>query len=189
MISFGVHLNERIFPQPRNRLDCYGATESALTVLLLFLGSRQIPNMECHSCRHLGVFLFFSHCHKGWRGSRHGSRVQILEIRIDHQYTHFRASGSRNAWAHLFTQLVVLGGDKQPSCRYLRRRTRNVLFISKGLNVSIRLLSEAPSSMGMTPKVNHSRFDFNLMFLTLGIFTTEGTKKKNNNDNNNNHKN
>ena len=32
--------------------------------------------------------------------------------------------------------------------------------------------------MGMTPKVNHSRFDFNLMFLTLGIFTTEGTKKK-----------
>ena len=34
--------------------------------------------------------------------------------------------------------------------------------------------------MGMTPKVNHSRFDFNLMFLTLGIFTTEGTKKKNN---------
>ena len=32
--------------------------------------------------------------------------------------------------------------------------------------------------MGMTPKVNHSRFDFNLMFLTLGIFTTDGTKKK-----------
>ena len=31
--------------------------------------------------------------------------------------------------------------------------------------------------MGMTPKINHSRFDFNLMFLTLGIFTTEGTKK------------
>ena len=31
--------------------------------------------------------------------------------------------------------------------------------------------------MGMTPKVNHSRFDFNLMFLTRGIFTTEGTKK------------
>ena len=30
---------------------------------------------------------------------------------------------------------------------------------------------------GMTPKVNHSRFDFNLMFLTLGIFTTEGTIK------------
>ena len=32
--------------------------------------------------------------------------------------------------------------------------------------------------MGMTPKVNHSRSDFNLMFLTLGIFTTEGTNKK-----------
>ena len=32
--------------------------------------------------------------------------------------------------------------------------------------------------MGMTPKVNHSRFPFNLMFLTLGIFTTEGIKKK-----------
>ena len=61
--------------------------------------------------------------------------------------------------------------------------------------VSIRLLLEAPSSMGTTPKVNHSRFDFNLMFLTLGIFTTEGIEKKNseknennnnNNDNNNN---
>ena len=39
--------------------------------------------------------------------------------------------------------------------------------------------------MGMTPKVNHSRFDFNLMLLTLGIFTTEGTIKNNNNDNNN----
>ena len=38
----------------------------------------------------------------------------------------------------------------------------------------------------MTPKVNHSRSDFNLMFLTLGIFTTEGTKKINNNNNNNN---
>ena len=32
--------------------------------------------------------------------------------------------------------------------------------------------------MGMTPKVNHPRFDFNLKFLTLGIFNTEGTKKK-----------
>ena len=32
--------------------------------------------------------------------------------------------------------------------------------------------------MGMTPKVNHSRSDFDLMFLTLEIFTTEGTKKK-----------
>ena len=53
--------------------------------------------------------------------------------------------------------------------------------------------------MGMTQKVNHSRFDFNLMFLTLGIFTTDGKKlfyynnnnnnknlKNNNNDNNNN---
>ena len=30
--------------------------------------------------------------------------------------------------------------------------------------------------MGMTPKVSHSRFDFNLIFLTLDIFTTEGTK-------------
>ena len=37
MISFGVRLNERIFSQLRNRLDCYGATESVLTVLLLFL--------------------------------------------------------------------------------------------------------------------------------------------------------
>ena len=43
--------------------------------------------------------------------------------------------------------------------------------------------------MGMTPKVNHSRFDFNLMFLTLGIFTTEGTKKNHNNNNNHNHNN
>ena len=32
--------------------------------------------------------------------------------------------------------------------------------------------------MGMTPMVNHSRFDFNLMFLTLGIFTTDGTITK-----------
>ena len=38
MISFGVRLNELIFPQPRNRLDCYWATESVLTVLPLFLG-------------------------------------------------------------------------------------------------------------------------------------------------------
>ena len=50
---------------------------------------------------------------KGWRGSRRGSRAQILEIRIDQQYTHFHASGDRNAWAHLFTRFVVLGGDKQ----------------------------------------------------------------------------
>ena len=33
--------------------------------------------------------------------------------------------------------------------------------------------------MGMTPKVNHSKFEFNLMFLTLGIYTTEGTKTNN----------
>ena len=35
-----------------------------------------------------------------------------------------------------FTRLVVLGGDKQSSCRYLRRRTRHFLFISKGLSVN-----------------------------------------------------
>ena len=40
--------------------------------------------------------------------------------------------------------------------------------------------------MGMTLKVNQSRFDFNLMFSTLRICTTEGTKKKKNNYNNNN---
>ena len=146
------------------------------------LAGRQMLNMGCHSCRYIGIFLRFSHCHKGWRGSRCGSPAQILELRIDHQYTHFRASGDRNAWTHLFTRFVVLGGDKQSSCHYLRRRTRNFLSISKGLRFNtafqIRLLSEAPSSMGMTPKVNHSRFDFNLLFLTLGIFTTEDTKKK-----------
>ena len=68
---------------------------------------------------------------KGWRDIRRCSRAQILEIRIDHQYTHFRTSGDWSAWAHLFTRLVVLGGDKQSSCRYLRRRKRNFLFISK----------------------------------------------------------
>ena len=136
MISFGVRLNERIFPQPRNRLDCYGATESVLTVLPLFLGRQAMPNMRCHSCRHLGIFLRFSHCHKDLRGSRRGSRAQIPEIRIDHQYTHFRASGDRNAWAHLFMRRVVLGGDKQSYCGYLRRRTGNFLFILKGLSVN-----------------------------------------------------
>ena len=59
----------------------------------------------------LGWFRRYSYCRKGWSGSRRGSRAQILKIRIDHQYTHFRASGDRNAWAHLFTRLVVLGGD------------------------------------------------------------------------------
>ena len=126
-----MRLNERIIPQPRNRLDCYGATESVLTILPSSLGNRQMLNMVCHSCRYIGIFLSFSHCHKGWRGSRRVSRAQILEIRIDHQYTHFRASGDRNAWTHLFTRLVVLGGYKQSSCHYFRRCTRNFLFISR----------------------------------------------------------
>ena len=39
--------------------------------------------------------------------------------------------------------------------------------------------------MRMTPNVNHSRFDFNLMFLTLGIFTTEGTNTTTTTNNNN----
>ena len=48
----------------------------------------------------------------------------------------------RNAWTHLFTRLVVLGGDKQSSCRYLRRHTRNFLFISKGLSFNTALQSD-----------------------------------------------
>ena len=64
------------------------------------------------------------------------SIIIIINNIIDHQYTHFRASGGRNAWAHLLTRLAVLGGDKQSSCRYLRRRTRNFIFISKGLSVN-----------------------------------------------------
>ena len=40
-----------------------------------------------------------------------GRLAQIMEIRIDYQHTHFRASGDQNAWAHLFMRLVVLGGD------------------------------------------------------------------------------
>ena len=35
--------------------------------------------MGCHSCRHLGFFLRFSHCNKGWRGSLRGSRAQSLK--------------------------------------------------------------------------------------------------------------
>ena len=58
-------------------------------------------------------------------------------------------------------------------------RETSFLFqrVSVLIQLSIRLLSGAPSSMGMTRKVNHSRYVFNLMFLTLGIYTTEGTKK------------
>ena len=56
--------------------------------------------------------------------------------------THFRASGDRNAWTHLFTRLVVLGGDKQSSCHYLRRHTRNFLFISKGLSFNTAFQSD-----------------------------------------------
>ena len=50
-----------------------------------------------------------------------------------------------------------------------------VIIIVIIIIIIIIIISEKPSSMGMTPKVNHSRFDFNLMFLTLGIFNTEGT--------------
>ena len=70
MISFGVRLNEQIFSQPNNQLDCYGATESVLSQSYpCSLAGRQMPNIGYHSCRHLGIFLCFSHCHKGWRGS------------------------------------------------------------------------------------------------------------------------
>ena len=40
-----------------------------------------------------------------------GAADDAAELRIDHQYTHFRASSDRNAWDHLFARLVVLGGD------------------------------------------------------------------------------
>ena len=69
MISFGVHLNERIFPQPRNQLDCYGRRKASWRSHACSMEGRQMPNMGCHSCRHLGIFLRFYHCRKGWRAA------------------------------------------------------------------------------------------------------------------------
>ena len=52
------------------------------------LAGRHMPNTECHSCRYHGIVLPFSQRHKGWKGSRCGNHAEIVEIHINHQYSH-----------------------------------------------------------------------------------------------------
>ena len=94
MISFDVRLNDRIFHKPGTDWIVTELRKASWQSYSCSLAGRQMPKMRCHSCRHLGFFLRFSLCHKGWRGSRRSSRAQILEIRIDHQCTHCRSCRS-----------------------------------------------------------------------------------------------
>ena len=146
--------------------------------MVLPLAGRQVPNTGYHSCRYHGIVLV------SVSATRIGGVADTAAERISSKY----ASISNT---HIFVLVAFetlesicsrgLSFLSEISSRLEPGDSRESCFLFQRVSMLIQRFNQIAFRgtflMRMTTNVNHSKIDFNLVFLTLAIFTTEGIKK------------
>ena len=135
--------------------------------------------MGCHSCRHLGFFLRFSHCHKGWTADAAVERKSLKYASITN--THIFVPVAVETLGHICSRGLSFLVEISNNLATISGDAQETSFLYERVSVLIQRFNQIAFRGtfidGNDTEVNHSRFDFNL-FLTLGIFTTEDKKIK-----------